>query len=200
MLQRQFRMHPQIGRLVSELFYPEGLKHGFSEDDLPNDTGLYNDKHIAWLDTSESEHFETGKYQNEFEADIIIEEIKQLLKKNSQYTKEIGIITFYNEQLKLLNQKIKNSGLENSVICGTVDAFQGKECEIIFLSTVRSNTKKNVGQALGFLRSPNRLNVALSRARRLLVIVGNSSTLTKSDMFEQAFQYVKESGYIDQRH
>ncbi|HEO8419803.1 TPA: AAA family ATPase [Yersinia enterocolitica] len=200
MLKKQFRMHPTIGELVSTLFYPEGLEHGLDSLALPNDTGLYDGQNIAWVNVPFDGDGEKERYANEREADVLIGEVKKVLKTNAQYSGKIGIITFYNQQLSVLNKKLKNAGLEKNVQCGTVDAFQGKECEIVFLSTVRSNRYKNEGRALGFLRSPNRFNVALSRARRLLVIVGDTTTICKSDMFERAYRYVKERGFIDHHH
>lgn len=197
MLNKQFRMHEDIGELVSQLFYPEGLYHGQPAGALQNDTSLYNGKHLAWIDVSLRGQGEQGRYVNEHEVDVLIEQVKKLLKSSPQYNGHIGIISFYNEQLVLLNKKLKNAGLEQAVQSGTVDAFQGKEFDIVFLTTVRSNRYQGEARALGFLRSPNRFNVALSRARKLIVIVGDAKTLCHSNMFQHAYDYVKERGYIE---
>ena len=114
---------------------------------------------------------------------------------NNQFSKdedkEIGIISFYASQLKLLSQSVTSIGGNLSLKLSSVDRFQGMERNIILVSLVRSNriaAQKNqspdfriygemgypVQNDLGFARSPNRLNVALSRAKRLLIIVGNS--------------------------
>ena len=199
MLKKQFRMHPHIGQLVSQLFYPEGLQHGLPEHALPNETGLFDGKHLAWVDVPFNGKGEQGRYSNEHEADVVIEQVKKLLQ-DAKNIGKISIITFYSEQLAELKKKLKVSGLEESVAVGTVDAFQGKESDIVILSTVRSNKHKEESRALGFLRSPNRFNVALSRARSLLIIVGDSHTLRKSDMFSNAYHYIEEWGTIEKYH
>lgn len=198
MLEKQFRMHPVIGELVSQLFYEAQLVHGMSATQLQHDTGLYDNQSVAWIDVVGAG--EEGHYYNEQEADILIEEIRSLLRTAPHYSGKIGVITFYNEQLNKIERKLRSAGLEKLVQYGTVDAFQGKECDIIYLSTVRSNRYQKESRALGFLRSPNRLNVALSRARKLLVIVGDSKTVCKNALFEQTFAYIKECGYIGYRH
>lgn len=198
MLEKQFRMHPVIGELVSRLFYESKLVHGMAAAQLQHDTGLYNNQQVAWLDVVELG--EQGHYYNEQEATVLVEEIRTLLRNTPNYSGKIGIITFYNEQLNVIERKLRSAGLEKLVQYGTVDAFQGKECDIIFLSTVRSNHYQKESRALGFLRSPNRLNVALSRARKLLVVVGDSKTVCKNILFKQAFEYIKECGFIGYRH
>jgi superfamily I DNA/RNA helicase len=196
MLNKQFRMHPVIGDLISQLFYPESLEHG-NKNGLKNDTGLYDKKNIAWIDIPFNplkRYSEERKYINKCEADVIINEIGRLIKDNAHYS--IGIITFYAEQSNYLKKLIYNHGYENIVEVGTVDSFQGKEKDIVFLSAVRSNSFKEMKRSLGFLAFPNRLNVAISRAKMLLVIVGDYSTLKKHPLFESMYEYVKEKGYV----
>lgn len=197
MLKQQFRMHPQIGQLVSELFYPEGLTHGLSDGALPNESGVYDGHHVTWLDVAHALGGEEGRYRNKAEAEAVVTIVKQLLM-DAKNIGKISVITFYSEQVTLLQQYLSNNGLAEQVELGTVDAFQGKENDIVILSTVRSNTYNKASRALGFLRSPNRFNVALSRARSLLIIVGDYKTLQQEHMFQQTYEYVKECGYVDQ--
>lgn len=196
MLTKQFRMTPVIGELVSRLFYDGHLEHGLTSEQLVNDTGMYNERAIAWLDIPYHVGGEQGRYINREEAQRIITEVRQLLEKAPQYDGRIGVITFYKEQQQLLETMLESAGLQKRVQCGTVDAFQGKECDVIYLSTVRSNQHKKVYRALGFLRSRNRFNVALSRARRLVVIVGDAATLRQEQMFADVYTYIEEHGYI----
>lgn len=97
--------------------------------------------------------------------------------------KEIGVISFYAAQKQLIRRSLAGIGVPLKI--NTVDRFQGMERNIIIVSTVRSNTQilfggeKKPNQDSGFAKSPKRLNVALSRAKRLLVVVGNK------DFFEQ---------------
>lgn len=74
----------------------------------------------------------------------------------------------------------------------TVDGFQGREKEVIILSLVRSNLEKE----LGFLTDFRRLNVAVTRARRLLVIIGDSETVEKNDMLTSLLKHVEENGLL----
>lgn len=90
----------------------------------------------------------------------------------------IGVITPYRGQVKAIKEEIKNTEY-SKVEISTVDSFQGREKEIIILSMVRSNHKHEVG----FLKELKRLNVAVSRAKRLLVAVGDSVTLQKGDLY-----------------
>ncbi|WP_341320542.1 AAA domain-containing protein [Solibacillus sp. FSL H8-0523] len=197
MLRKQFRMHPQIGRLVSRLFYPEGLQHGLPEDALANTSGVYDGYHLAWVNVPFEAGGESRRYVNEAEAKAVIKLVKQLVK-DAKNIGNISIITFYAEQLNYLKKQLQNHGLEKQVAVGTVDAFQGKESDIVILSTVRSNDFKQESRALGFLRSPNRLNVAISRARSLLIVVGDVKTLRKSKMFNDVYEYIEECGYVDE--
>ena len=97
--------------------------------------------------------------------------------------KEIGIISFYGKQVKKMQESVRPVARELSIPIRlkTVDKFQGMERNIIIVSTVRSNKNKKLNGFIatnndaGFAKSPERLNVALSRARRLLIVVGNKS-------------------------
>ena len=94
--------------------------------------------------------------------------------------KEIGVISFYGQQVKYLNEVksfARNNGMRLKL--NTVDKFQGMERNIVIVSTVRSDKYKTAKGIVtnddpGFAKSPERLNVALSRARRLLIVVGNN--------------------------
>lgn len=121
--------------------------------------------------------------------------------------KQIGIISFYGKQIKQLQSiAFKHSSLPIRV--STVDRFQGMERNIVIVSMVRSNIiqssrdqkpdKKRypelgypVQKSLGFAQSPNRLNVALSRAKRLLIIVGNQELFSSLDIYQRLFTTIK---------
>lgn len=95
--------------------------------------------------------------------------------------KEIGIITFYGAQAALLEEMKKNGKLDPSLSyrINVVDKFQGMERNIVIISTVRSNNEGAKG--LGFTSDPRRINVGFSRAKSLLIIVGNRSFLSKNN-------------------
>ena len=121
---------------------------------------------------------------------------------NDKDEKEIGVITFYGAQKELLKKAIpKNTECRISV----VDRFQGMERNVIICSLVRSNKiadsensiqetyRDNKGEfSLGFAQSPNRLNVALSRAKRLLIIVGNSEHFSQKDIYKNVYKSIQD--------
>jgi superfamily I DNA and/or RNA helicase/serine/threonine protein kinase len=186
----QYRMAPAIGTLVSQCFYKGELENG--ERIIPD---IYNNvpeqirAQTTWLDTSllgkNSHHQERQKYKlyNDVESDAIVKLLQEidakeefvdgLFKQVKEGEAAIGVICMYAEQKKHLLQKVKNSDLSEGLVAllkiDTVDSYQGKENRIIILSVTRSEPK----QSPGFLRLPNRINVALSRAMDRLVIVGD---------------------------
>jgi superfamily I DNA and/or RNA helicase len=153
-------------------------------------------------------------------------EFDQWLSNQSQEEKQIGLISFYGKQInyleKMLTQKHsdlyigkgKENDKKNLIRLSTVDRFQGMERNILIVSMVRSNkiaSSQNqqpdyelygdLGyqkqESLGFAESPNRLNVALSRARRLLIIVGNSEHFcSKKDIYKNVFNTIEQNGKI----
>ncbi|MGN5078861.1 C-terminal helicase domain-containing protein [Aeromonas veronii] len=144
---------------------------------------------VTWLDTSalgNRAHHQDDKgvsIYNRCEADLIINLLKQVAEEKDflyelkTWVKEeepaIGVICMYGEQKRLLRQKFKevqwDEGFKSLVKIDTVDSYQGKENRIIILSLTRSDKH----QSPGFLRAPNRINVALSRAMDRLLIVGS---------------------------
>ena len=160
------------------------------------------ENHVIWIDTNSPEIAEGTSRVNMGEVDAINWVLSQLAssasfkqyndKFTSEEDKEIGLITFYGAQLKHLKRLQANFSGKLTLKPSSVDRFQGMERNIVIVSLVRSNCiAENDKQApdfriykglgyrrqsdLGFAKSPNRLNVALSRAKRLLIIVGNSS-------------------------
>ena len=112
--------------------------------------------------------------------------IKHGLKGSEISPTDIGIISPYRAQRDIIEQKFakKFKGLE----IGTVDAFQGREKKIIIMSCVRSKTRH-----VGFLRNEKRLNVALTRAKALLIIIGNASTLQMCPIWNKFIKFCNEN-------
>ena len=121
--------------------------------------------------------------------------------------KQIGIISFYGKQIKQL-RTVAHSHPTLPIRVSTVDRFQGMERNIVIVSMVRSNkiqSSKNqqpdwkrypdlgypMQKSLGFAQSPNRLNVALSRAKRLLVIVGNRELFSSLEIYQRLFLIIE---------
>jgi len=179
-LTKQYRMHPAIGTLIGKCFYPDvGLENGVNAADRQH--GLpWCSRTVIWYSTKrlpKHEEAVSGHSRlNQAEIDGVIallEHIEAAYTTSKMYDKTIGVITGYLAQKAALRQRIaarKDRWLHiQDIEVNTVDAYQGRERDIIIYSVVRSNPKARIG----FLRDERRLNVALSRARELLIIIGD---------------------------
>ena len=206
MLDTQFRMHPALGDFHSKEFYESAglpaVKAGLEEKDFPLDVPNYEGVLATWLDVDKSQgemkEFNGSKYRS-CEAEVVAQEAENILTKRPDLS--VGIITFYAAQRDLIQNIMVTKGIlkenageyepvhgygflpngEERFRVGSVDAFQGKEFDVVLLSTVRSwkpvqeYTREIVNRQLGFLRIINRINVAMSRQKRLLIVVGDKS-------------------------
>lgn len=152
------------------------------------------DRHVLWVDVPDLEDKQQSgstSRTNKAEAEAIAVVIKALKKskgfdeymsrQTSKEDKEIGIITFYGAQAALIEDMKKNGKLDPSLSyrINVVDKFQGMERNIVIISTVRSNHEGAYG--LGFTSDPRRINVGFSRAKSLLIIVGNRTFLSRNN-------------------
>ena len=208
----QYRMHPQIMEAINQ-FYNDGdggLICGLSD---PNNQRAHNlsgqhireDQHIIWVRIPSEQNFrETRRgtsYQNETEV-ICIEKLCAQMNEdwaakvaNGESQKEIGIITFYGAQLRLIDECISRNRFPNlDIRTGTVDRFQGMEKAVVIVSMVRNNSRGIVG----FSKTPERVNVAFSRAKELLVIVGCHDLFTSIPIYQEVSRVVdRYKGFID---
>lgn len=202
MLAIQYRMHEDIMETISPFYRLENdqLQCGIEDSDKERDhllesTTVKRSNHLMWLDLpNESAYFEErmngGKsLYNAAEIQeirsLLVElnkaagEAKQAGRIALDQQKSIGVISFYGEQVKrlqrMIDQELQLPHL--TVRTGTVDRFQGSERDIIVLSMVRNNQNKHGD--IGFAKDYRRLNVALSRAKELLVLVGSSQMFTE---------------------
>lgn len=181
-LNNQYRMHPHIGNLISTLFYDNQVASNLVNAEEKQHHVTIFDKNIYWISTSDagekSQERENGKSRiNQYEARVIKEVLAKIQEncESSQLQKEVGVISAYRSQISILESTIapndKQLWRNLHIIIHTVDAFQGGECDIIIYDLVRNNNQKK----LGFTSDDRRLNVALSRAKQLLIIVGNDN-------------------------
>lgn len=197
-LNKQYRMHPTLGNFASDQFYRphgEGFDSPRPKTDFVHNLPKIENKCAVWLDVPMSEDNKETKEGNSLmrpaEAKSII---KQLLEwKTSPEGKSLtyGVITFYRAQADYISKLAKqNDVLAESIESGelrinTVDAFQGMEFDVVFLSVVRTCASKNQDRKYGFLTSKNRLCVALTRQKKVLVICGDTGLLKLDDAHDK---------------
>lgn len=214
-LTKQYRMNPVISNFASKCFYEEtptdkGLDS--SEVDVEEKTAnlvldgnaLYDNKPLAFfnMDISTFDPEKNGKSKSrEDEVIFILKEVVKVLKADS--SKSIGIITFYSKQRELfdeLKSSYLNSEQNEHVEVGTIDAFQGKEFDIVFLSCVRANSLPvdDLHKKIGHSNDRNRLCVSFTRARQLLVTVGDEETMSCVPEMKKLIELCKgEDGYYE---
>lgn len=200
-LNTQYRMHPTIGTMISQLFYENHISNGVPLKERMHKIEPYKDLSIVWIDTAnvsgKNEEQVSRTYMNLLEANIVKEQLKLLDNNSSNCNYDVGVITNYSGQKNLIRNEIQQvhyNNITGKVAVNSVDAFQGGQKDIIVYSTVRSVNKN---KRIGFLKSEERLNVAFSRAKRLLIIVGDSRFLTEITVEESKFpeiiKYIKNN-------
>lgn len=191
-LRRQYRMHPSIGELVSELYYKDdgGLEHGVSPS--PFAVAAYDRDHRAfWLDVAHGEETQEGRSWRNFREAVAIQNCLTALDGDAYaagVTYSVGVVAAYTAQKRLLQQMLLSHPERWKALrlrVDTVDAFQGKEDDVIVYSMVRASagTKR-------FISDRRRLNVAFSRARQLLIIAGNRRTLRDSPQIRKVMDLI----------
>lgn len=200
LLKVQYRMNEVIMRFSSEWFYnnqleaaPEVRQRGILDYDTP----------MTWIDTSEMEFHEEfvgesfGRI-NKPEANLLLQELENYILKIGQgrilsERIDFGLISPYKAQVQYLRNKVRNSSFlrpfRSQITIHTVDGFQGQERDVIFISLVRANED---GQ-IGFLNDLRRMNVAITRARMKLVILGQAATMTRHAFYRKLMEYIQKN-------
>ncbi len=190
LLDVQYRMNSLLMKFPNAEFYNNNLKSDSSVDDITiNDILTTTEKEDAMLFVDTSNVDNTGEIHlkdsksivNEIEAEIAIRLTDDYLKVGLTED-DIGIISPYADQVKIIQDR-------TPVEVKTVDGFQGREKEIIIISTVRSNEDGNIG----FLRDLRRLNVAITRAKRKLIIIGNVNTLENNPTYARLIEFARKN-------
>lgn len=198
LLKLQYRMNDEIMRFSSEWFYGGMLQ---SAPEVKYRSILDFDTPIEWINTEGldcNEEFIGENYGriNKSEAELSIEQLKGYITKigRERFLDEridVGLISPYKAQVQYLRRLVRNDAFfkpyRQAITINTVDGFQGQERDVILISLVRANEE---GQ-IGFLNDLRRMNVAITRARMKLIILGDASTLTRHAFYKKLYTYIE---------
>jgi ATP-dependent RNA/DNA helicase IGHMBP2 len=195
MLKEQYRMHQEIMDFPSREMYNGELRAhpsvaGRRLAEIIKDQSV-DAPPVILLDTAGKGFYDevapnTESRQNPGEADLLLLHAKRLLDAGLN-PNDLALIAPYSAQVALLQKEAIERGIPAEVEIDTVDSFQGREKEAILISLVRSNDDG----ALGFLLDLRRINVALTRAKRHLYVVGDSATFCSHDFYQHFLEYVQ---------
>lgn len=196
MLKEQYRMHERIMAFPSARMYGGQLRAHPSVaartlGEVLSPGAQVDAPPVLFLDTAgkgfeESKAPGTESLRNEGEADLVVARARELLA-NGLAPEELAVITPYRAQAALIRERLADV---EAVEVDTVDAFQGREKDAVLVSLVRSNAE----QAVGFLADLRRMNVAITRPRRHLFVVGDSATLSGHEFYAAFQDDVQQAG------
>lgn len=194
MLETQYRMHPDIMNFSGNHFYEGRLKT--AEEVLLRERES-KEEHFTFIDTAgcgfeEKVKKETLSTYNEDEAGFLIKHLSG----NLSEEQTVGIIAPYKAQIEVIKELLRQDAafdaVREQVSVNTVDAFQGQERDVIYISLTRSNDQNEIG----FLKEYRRMNVAMTRAKTRLVIIGDSATLGHDAFYNSVIDYAQQiNGY-----
>jgi superfamily I DNA and/or RNA helicase len=200
-LVRNFRSHPALLRLPGRLFYADELVPCADRsivDALLQFSGLTEQGKgrvpllvhgVVGQDMREST---SPSFFNPVEAALVLDYVGQLVEREGVRPSDIGVIAPYRQQVNKLREALGRRGLRQEVMVGTTEEFQGQERLVIIVSTVRSSPEYLVADSehrLGFLANPKRFNVAITRARGLLIVIGNPHILERDPDWRELLEY-----------
>ncbi|CDW76925.1 dna-binding protein smubp-2 [Stylonychia lemnae] len=197
MLNEQYRMNEKIMSWSNQAMYDGNLKAHIDVKDrlmvdlYQNNTEEIINNPLLFIDTA-------GAL---IECDLVIQVLKELISLGIKKS-DIGVITPYNAQVNMIKKAIRfqeelhthvdRAKIGDRIEVSTVDGFQGREKEVIIISMVRSNPKGEIG----FLSNERRMNVAVTRAKRLCTIIADSGTVSKNSFLKALIQYFKDNAII----
>lgn len=203
LLTTQYRMREEIMGFSSNWFYQGQLK---AAPEVSHRGILRIDSPLEWIDTSlldipEEEQTENGSRINQAEAQIAIRQLHDYIEKIGKdrildERIDFGVISPYKAQVQYLRQLIRRDAffrpLRELITIHTVDGFQGQERDVILISLVRANERGRIG----FLNDLRRMNVAITRARMKLLILGDSATIARHQFYAALYDYIQQWGKI----
>lgn len=199
LLTEQYRMNHVIMSYSNATFYEGKVTSHPSVEDRTVPDGAPLQESLLIIDTSgrgweESPGEGSESLANKGEAECVRSVYNQLMEKEGHETWSVGIISPYRGQVRLITSML---GAENvfpnaMLDIDTVDSFQGSECDVIIISLVRSNDEQDIG----FLKDIRRMNVAITRARRKLVIIGDGSTIAAHPFYKGLWEYAEKNATV----
>jgi len=205
LLDIQYRSHPLISAFPSNQFYDGKVKDADSvrrlKLDISNDIKVFQPLTFFNVHAGQ-ESKENLSFINADEAKLVYNIYRTIRgwEKKSEKPLEIGIITPYREQINYMTEGVFRFDVRNDrhLSINSVDGFQGRECDIVLFSCVRASNNEEGSnsktESIGFLSNKRRLNVAITRAKYLLLVVGNSETLGCSRLWSHFIYHVKQNG------
>ncbi|KAF5654964.1 hypothetical protein F25303_974 [Fusarium sp. NRRL 25303] len=204
----QRRMRPEVSRLIRGV-YPD-LKDHQNVQNLPDVVGMLDN--VFWLDHSHEEDSggdgtRVRSHSNKWETDMATALMRHLVRQGKYRAEDIALLTPYMGQLQQLkaalssdfeiydltsNKTVEKKKLLQTIRLATVDNFQGEEAKVIVVSLVRSNPERKVG----FLRTENRINVLLSRAKHGMYLIGNTETYLNVPMWADVHEILTDANAV----
>ncbi len=204
LLEQQYRMHAMIMGYSSRVFYQERLK---AHPSVAGHLLFAGDIPLSFVDTAGcgfDERQEGSGLSNPEEAAFLIKHAAQLVTELESHDRNqdfpsIAIVSPYRLQVQVLHELLQHSAVlqrhSHSISVNTIDSFQGQERDIVYISMTRSNSDSRIG----FLADIRRMNVAMTRARRKLVIIGDSATLSQSKFYADFIAYAGIAKCLSER-
>lgn len=193
LLDTQYRMHPSISEFPSMEFYGGNISTGIHPRLRPVVQGIEIHKdmrypHVQFIESQGTERRSDRSFSNPSQCDIAIDLVKSIAQ--DETVKNCVILTPYNAHLSLVADQVAIScpHLVDSgwLMMSSVDGFQGREADVVIFCTVRCNQKGSIG----FLKDARRMNVAITRARRGLVVIGSRETLSSDPLWRRWIEWV----------
>eukprot|EP00754_Rhynchopus_humris_P005162 Rhum_TRINITY_DN12585_c0_g1::Rhum_TRINITY_DN12585_c0_g1_i1::g.52443::m.52443/K14326/UPF1, RENT1; regulator of nonsense transcripts 1 len=199
LLSTQYRMHPAIAHFSNTSFYGARVQNGVSEEQRTLQGGaLPGDRPVSFTDVRGAEETQGTSRANRAEAEAVAVLLRQVGAEKAVAWENIGVITPYSAQVRAIRSEVSRnlgSDVRNAVEVKSVDGFQGREKDVIILSMVRSGGPGGGTVDTGFISEWRRINVALTRAKYGVCVVGDVRTLLQSPFWHTWVQMYKDVSY-----
>ncbi|MEN8905998.1 MAG: AAA domain-containing protein, partial [Clostridiales bacterium] len=204
MLDSQYRIPAEIADIISDHFYNGNYKSHILKKNMCGVLQKISKKTLIIIDTSKKREryeeifFESG-CKNKLEAKIIVDLVKYINNERSLTVDNIGIISAYKLQVNLISKNLQNFFDKDMIneIVASLDSFQGQERDIIIYSFTRSSNRNKKHLRIGFLKELRRLNVAMTRCKKTLVLIGDMNFLSNCENNKSKAKNKSEKNFSD---